>query len=81
MNSIRDWYKKLTPETRAFIRAAGFEAYVTHLLENTTSKILVQAFAKRWWDTTHTILIIGREMSLTPYNFHRLTSLRNGSFY
>jgi len=81
MNSIWVWYKKLTPETRALIRAASFEAYVTHLLENTTSKILVQALAKRWWDTTHTILIAGREMSLTPYNFHRLTSLRNGSFY
>ena len=32
--------------------------------------------AERWWDTTHTFHIAGREMTITPHNFHRMTGLR-----
>ena len=42
--------------------------------------ILVQTLAKRWWDTTHTIHIADREITVTPYDFHHMTSLRcNGA--
>ena len=32
--------------------------------------------AKRWWDTTHTLHIIYREMIVTPYDFHYMIGLR-----
>lgn len=39
------------------------------------------SLAKRWWHTTHTFHIVDREMTVTPYNFHQMTSLRyDGSF-
>ena len=42
-----------------------------------TSAILVQSLAEKWWDTTHTFHIADREMTETPHDFHRMTSLRS----
>ena len=61
------------------VQAASFETFVTHLSKETANEILVMALAKGWWDTTHTIHIAGREMTLTAYDFHRLISLRSYS--
>ena len=44
--------------------------------ERSASAILAQTFAKRWWDTTHTFHIAGQEMTITLYNFHRMTGLQ-----
>lgn len=32
--------------------------------------------AERWWDITYTIHITNKEMTVTPYDFHRMTDLR-----
>ena len=70
------WYQILTKETKGHIRATGFEPIICLLPERSTSAILVQTLAKRWWDITHTINIADREMMVTPYDFHCMTSLR-----
>ena len=36
----------------------------------------MQCPIERWWDTTHTFHIAKREMTVIPYDFHRMTSLR-----
>ena len=74
------WYRVLTTETRAHIHATGIEPIIHLLLKTFASAILVQTLAKRWWDTTHTIHIADREMTMTPHDFHHMTSLRcNGA--
>ena len=37
----------------------------------------MQALVERWWDTTHTFHIVGREITMTPYAFHYMTDLRS----
>ena len=69
------WYRVLTTETRAHIRVAGFEPIICLLLERSSSAILVQSLAKRWWDTTHTFHITDWEMAIIPHDFHRMTGL------
>ena len=44
--------------------------------ERSTSAVLVQTLAKRWWDTTHTFHIADREMTITPHDFHYMTGLQ-----
>lgn len=70
------WYWILTKETRGYIHVAGFEPIIHLLPERSTSAILVQILAKRWWDATRTFHIADREMIITPHDFHRMTSLR-----
>ena len=70
------WYRILTKETKGHIRATGFEPIICLVPERSASAILVKTLAKRWWDITHTINIADREMMVTPYDFHRMTSLR-----
>ena len=60
------WYRVLTIETRAYIRAADFEPIIQLLMERSASAILVQTLAERWWDTTHTFHIADREITITP---------------
>ena len=68
-------YNLLVPETKAYIREAGFEPIIDILLEKSASATLVQRFIERWWDTTHTFHIVEREMTVTPYDFYRMTNL------
>ena len=70
------WYRILTTETRAHIYAVSFEPIIRLLPERSSSAILVQSLAKRWWDTTHTFHIIDREMTVTPHDFHHMIGLR-----
>ena len=35
----------------------------------------MQCLIKRWWDTTHTVHIAKQEMTVTPYDFYRMTGL------
>ena len=59
------------------MNAAGFGPLIRLLLEGVASGILVQALAKRWWETTHSFHIIEREITVTPHNFHQMTDLRS----
>ena len=70
------WYNILIEETRGHIYATGFEHIICLMPERSTSVVLAQALAKRWWDTTHTFHIAGQEMTITPYDFHRVTGLQ-----
>ena len=72
---IASWYRVLTDDTKAFIRAASFEPVIHLLPESHASAILVQSLAERWWDTTHTFHITDREMTVTLYDFHQMTGL------
>jgi len=72
---VVEWYNLLVPETKAYIREASFKAILSLLSERSTSAILVQCLIERWWDTSHTFHIVEREMTVTPYDFHRITSL------
>ena len=44
--------------------------------ERSTSAVLAQTQAKRWWDTTHTFHIAGQEMTITPHEFPCVTGLQ-----
>ena len=35
----------------------------------------MQTLVERWWDTTHTFHIADWEMTITPHDFHCITSL------
>ena len=74
MTTIMEWFETFWPKTKALVRAAGFEALKARLPQSSTSGELVQALAKSCWDTTHTFHITGRKMTMTPYDFHRITS-------
>ena len=65
----------LFPETRAYIREASFEPILNLLLERSISATLVQCLIERWWDTTHTFHIVEYEVTVTPYDFYRMTGL------
>ena len=75
-NHIASWYKAITDNMRALVRAMGFEPILCLLLESHASTILVQSLAERWWETTHTFHIADREMTVTPHDFHQMTNLR-----
>ena len=68
-------YNLLVPETKAYIREAGFEPIIDILLEKSASATLVQRFNERWWDTTHTFHIVEREMTVTSYDFYYMIGL------
>ena len=72
------WYSVLTEETRGHIYAASFELIVHLMPKRSTSAVLAQTLAERWWDTIHTFHIAGWEMTITPYDFHCMTGLRFG---
>ena len=72
---IASWYRVLIDDTKAFIRATGFEPVIHLLLESHASAILVQSLAERWWDATHTFHTADMEMTVTPYDFHWMTGL------
>lgn len=78
---IASWYRVLTNDTRAFVCVISSEPILHLLPENHASTNFMYSLAKRWWHTTHTFHIVDREMTVTPYNFHQMTSLRyDGSF-
>ena len=74
-NKVVEWYNLFAPETRAYIREAGFEPIIGLISEKTMSATLVQCLIERWWDTTYTFHITKREMTVTPYNFYCMTGL------
>ena len=70
------WYNILTEETRGHIQATGFEPIICLMPKRSASAVLAQTLAERWWDTTHTFHIAGREMTITPHEFHCMIGLR-----
>jgi len=58
------------------VNAVGFGPLMHLLPDGVASDILVQALTERWWDTTHTFHIAGKELIVT-HDFHRMTSLRS----
>jgi len=64
------WYQTLTVKTKALVNTVGFRPLLCLLLKGAASGILVQALVERWWDTTHTFHIVGREITMTPHDFH-----------
>ena len=76
IDKVVEWYNLLVPETKGYIREASFVPIISLLLEKSASATLVQCLIERWWDTTHTFHIAKREMTVIPYDFHRMTSLR-----
>ena len=75
ITKVVEQYNLLVPETKAYIREAGFEPIIDILLEKSASAPLVQCLIKRWWDTTHTFHIVDREMTMSFYDFYRMTDL------
>ena len=73
---ISSWYRALTYDTKAFVCSVGFEPILRLLPESHYSAILIQSLAERWWDTIHTFHIPEMKMTVTPHDFHRITSLR-----
>ena len=53
-------------DIKALVHVAGFEPIISLLPKSSTSGILVQTLAKRWWDITHTFHIAKKEMMVTP---------------
>ena len=66
----------LTPETRAYICATGFEPIIYLISERFTSSNLVKSLVKRWWNTIYTFHIVDREMIVTTHAFHCMTGLK-----
>ena len=69
------WYSVLNEKTHGYVHAAGFKPIIHLMPERSTSVVLVQTLAEKWWDTTHTFHISGREMTITPHDFHYMTCL------
>lgn len=70
------WYKVFTMKTRAFILVVSFKLIIHLLPKRSTNAILMCSFDERWWDITYTFHIADREMTMTPHDFHCMTSLR-----
>ena len=70
-----EWFNLLVPKTRGYIWEVGFEPIISLLPEMFASATLAQCLIERWWDTTHTFHIAEWEMTMTPYDFYRMTSL------
>ena len=70
-----EWYNFVVPETKGYIREAGFEPIIGLLSEKSTSATLVQCLIERWWDTTHTFYIAEQEMIVIPYDFYSMIGL------
>ena len=75
ITKVVEQYNLLVPETKAYIREAGFEPIIDILLEKSANATLVQRFIERWWDTTHTFHIVEREMTVTSYDFYYMIGL------
>ena len=71
-----EWYNLLIPETRAYILETSFKPIIGLISEKSARTTLVQCLIECWWDTTHTVHIAKQEMTMTPYDFYRMTSLR-----
>ena len=74
-NKVVEWFNLLVPKTRGYIWEVGFEPIISLLPEMFASATLAQCLIERWWDTTHTFHIAEWEMTMTPYDFYRMTSL------
>ena len=74
-NKVAEWYNPLVPKTRAYIWEVGFEPIIGLLPERFASATLVKWLIERWWDTTHTFHIAKWKMTVTPYDFYRMTGL------
>ena len=70
------WYNILIEETRGYIHVVGSEPIIHLMLKRSASAVLAQTLAERWWDTTHSIHIVGWDMTITSHNFHCMTGLR-----
>ena len=46
------------------------------MLERSTCVVLAQTLVERWWDTTHAFHNVGQEMTISPHDFHCMSSLR-----
>ena len=68
-------YNILTEETLGHIRATGFEPVIRLMLERSANAVLAQTLAEWWWDATHTFHIANWETTITPHDFHHMTSL------
>ena len=73
---VLKWRGRLNSMTRSFVEAAGFKYFLETQPIETAKKSHLCALAERWWDTTHTFHIVGVEITITPYDVHRLTGLR-----
>lgn len=75
-NSVAAWYRVLTIVTKAVICVASFKLIIRLLSARSTSTILVQSLAERWWDTTYTFYIADKEMIVTSHDFQYMTGLK-----
>lgn len=74
-NHITSWYRAITDDMRALVRAASFEPILCLLLESHASAILEQSLVERWWETTHSFHIANRDMTGTTHDFYQMTGL------
>jgi hypothetical protein len=72
---VCDWWKQLSAATKALVKLASFRPMVENLAGSWSLKCVVLYLSQRWWDTTHTFHIVGREMTMTPLDKYQLTGL------
>ncbi|KAL7238524.1 hypothetical protein ACSBR2_004584 [Camellia fascicularis] len=75
----RRWYERLSAEVRALVNVTGFGPFCSGLIQMRVESLLYRALVERWWDTTDLFHFssIG-DLTLTPYDFSMLISLRIG---
>ena len=61
--------------TKALVELAGFRPMVEDLVGSWSKRCMVLCLSQRWWDTTHTFHIVGREMTMTPLDKYQLIGL------
>ena len=67
----------MTDKARALVDTVDFRPLMHLLHKGSASGVLVYALTERWWNTTHTFYIADQEITMTPYDFHRMSDLRS----
>ena len=75
--SVKKWFAKLPPATRARIKDTGFHSFINAISGRSTKhdKAGLRALVERWIDTTHTFHLPFGEMIISPGDFAYLTSI------
>ncbi|KAI8009968.1 Protein MAIN-LIKE 2, partial [Camellia lanceoleosa] len=77
--ATREWYMDLLDSVRQIIDDTGFGLFCMGLSRLMASMTLLGALVERWWDTTNSFhFSTTGDMTMTPYDFARLTGLEVG---
>ncbi|GMP36388.1 hypothetical protein CsSME_00008531 [Camellia sinensis var. sinensis] len=77
--SAREWYMELPDDVRHIINEASFGSFRMGLSCLIASRPLLGALEERWWNTTDSFhFSTVEEMTMTPFDFSMLTSIKVG---